>query len=88
MELIESARYYEARSAGLGDRFLDEINAGIGEIRAAPDRWEVVEGDLRRYILQRFPFSIFYRMRQDELRILVVMHQRRRPDYWRHRLRD
>jgi toxin ParE1/3/4 len=87
-ELIEAARFYEARSPGLGDRFLGEFEATITEIQGAPGRWAIVEGDLRCRTLRRFPFGIYYRFNDDELRILVIKHHSQHPDYWRHRLRD
>lgn len=87
-ELVEAAEFYESRSPGLGARFLREFDAAVAEVRASPDRWAVVEGDLRRRTMRRFPFGIYYRIHEDELRILVVKHHSRHPDYWRHRLAD
>ncbi len=87
-ELVGAAEFYEARSAGLGERFLREFDATIAEIRASPDLWPVVDGDLRCCAMGRFPFGIYYRTLPDELRILVVKHHSRHPDYWRDRLRD
>lgn len=87
-ELVEAAEFYEARSPGLGGRFLREFDSAIAEVQASPQRWAVVEGDLRRHTMGRFPFGIYYRVCNDELRILVVKHHSRHPDYWRHRLDD
>ena len=67
--MIEAAEFYEARSAGLGDRFLRAFDAAIAEVQAAPQRWTVVEGDLRSHTMGRFPFSIYYHVGDDELRI-------------------
>ncbi|CAN5911768.1 hypothetical protein BH23PLA1_BH23PLA1_16260 [soil metagenome] len=85
-EVIEAAEFYEARSQGLGGRFLQEFDLAVAEVQASPDLWPVVEGDLRCHTLRRFPFGIYSRVLPDELRILVVKHHRRHPDYWRHRL--
>lgn len=87
-EVVKAAAYYEARSPGLGDRFLRAFDAAVAEIQASPGLWPVVEDDLRRHTMRRFPFGIYYRILPDELRILVVKHHSRHPDYWRHRLRD
>jgi plasmid stabilization system protein ParE len=85
-ELIEAARFYERRVAGLGDRFLREFDAAVAEIAAAPDRYRRVEDDLRRCVMRRFPYAIYYRPEGGALRILVVKHHSRHPDYWRYRL--
>jgi plasmid stabilization system protein ParE len=87
-ELIEAATYYEGRSPGLGERFLREFDETIAQLQAAPGRWPIIEADLRCLTLKRFPFGIYYRILDDHLRILVVKHHSRHPDYWRHRLAD
>jgi len=87
-ELIDAARFYERRVRGLGGRFLREFDEAIEKILEAPERWQSVEGDLRRYLMPRFPYGIYYRVSDEELRILVVKHHSRHPDYWKHRLDD
>ena len=87
-EVVAAAEFYESRSAGLGERFLGDFDATIAEIRATPGLWPAVEGDLRCRTMGRFPFGIYYRARDEELRILVVKHHNRHPDYWRHRLSE
>ncbi|HRC84122.1 MAG TPA: type II toxin-antitoxin system RelE/ParE family toxin [Thermoanaerobaculia bacterium] len=85
-EVIEAARFYEQRMTGLGERFLEEFDAAIAEVRGAPERWPEIEHHVRRYVMSRFPYGIFYRCDGQHLRILVVKHHSRHPDYWRYRL--
>lgn len=85
-ELIEAARYYESKISGLGLRFLAEFDMAISAIEEAPTRWPIIESDLRRYLMRRFPYGIYYRAEGEEWRILAVKHHSRHPDYWRHRL--
>jgi plasmid stabilization system protein ParE len=87
-ELIEAAQFYEARSPGLGARFLRDFDMAVAEIQESPALWPLVDNDLRCRTLRRFPFSIYYRVFPDALRILVVKHHSRHPDYWRNRLSD
>ena len=87
-ELVEAAEFYESRSTGLGTRFLKEFDATVTEMQASPSLWPVIEGDLRGRTMERFPFVIYYRVTDHQLRILVVKHHSRHPDYWRHRLDD
>jgi hypothetical protein len=67
---------------------LREFDAAVAEVRASPDLWPVVEGDLRCHTMRRFPFGIYYRALAEDLRILVVNHHSRHPADWRHRLAD
>jgi toxin ParE1/3/4 len=76
-ELIEAARFYERRVSTLGAQFLD-----------APDRWSMIEADVRHYIMPRFPYAIYYRVLPDHVRILAFKHHSRHPDYWRSRLSE
>ncbi len=45
-----------------------------------------VDPDLRRFVLNRFPFALIYSVSSDALCILGVAHQSRRPGYWRSRV--
>jgi hypothetical protein len=45
----------------------------------------VVEGDVRWWLVKRFPYSVLYRIRDDHIRILAIAHQKRRSFYWRRR---
>jgi plasmid stabilization system protein ParE len=84
-ELLEAVRFYERSVPGLGDRFLHEFDAAVA-IQEAPGRWHIVEAGVRRYVMRRFPYGIYYRIEGDQLRILVVKHHSRHPDYWKYRL--
>jgi len=42
----------------------------------------------RRYVFPRFPFSLIYPRRNDEVEVIAVAHGKRRPGYWRSRMRD
>ena len=57
-------------------------------VREAPERWSIVEADVRHYLMPRFPYAIYYRVLPDHLRILAFKHHSRHPDYWRSRLAD
>jgi len=85
-ELIEAAQFYEGRVPQLGAHFLDAADHAVSLILHAPARWRVIEADVRRYGMRRFPYFIYYRVLPDELRLLAFAHHRRHPDYWRYRL--
>lgn len=87
-ELIEAAQFYERRVSTLGAQFLDATDRAIGVIQEAPERWGIIEADVRHYLIPRFPYAIYYRILPDHLRILAFKHHSRHPDYWRHRLSE
>ena len=87
-ELVEAARFYEERVPTLGAHFLDAANRAVGSIQEGPEQWSVVKADVRRYLMPRFPYAIYYRNLAGHLRILAFKHHSRHPDYWRYRLSD
>ncbi len=68
--------------------FTEAVEAGVAAILKTPDRCQQVGGGVRIFRLKRFPYYIFYRYneRGQHVRIVAVMHHKRRPDYWRERL--
>ena len=87
-ELTEAAQFYERRVPTLGGQFLDATDRAIAVIQEAPERWSIVEKDIRHYLMPRFPFTILYRVLSDHFRILAFKHHSRHPDYWRYRIPD
>lgn len=85
-ELQNAAEFYESRSEGLGVRFLDDVREGLASIGEAPDRWPKLSGEIRRYLIRPFPFSILYRELPKHVLVLAVMHLHREPGYWKSRL--
>ncbi len=47
-EYIAAGQYYNEQVPGLGDAFVNEVEVGVGKIRAAPSTWRVIEDDVRR----------------------------------------
>jgi plasmid stabilization system protein ParE len=86
LEMVDGAEYYESQAAKLGANFLAAVELAITDIAAHPDRWPVVRGAIRRRLVRRFPYGVLYRDDPDEIVVLAVMHLRRHPGYWHHRL--
>ncbi len=87
-ELIKAAHFYEHRVLGLGAEFLEEFDSAIVVILGAPTRWRIVEHDIRRFPMRRFPYGVYYRIQGDAIRILAIKHHSRHPDYWKYRMAE
>ena len=87
-EFEEAALWYGDRGFTLGDRFVEAIHAATEEILSDPSRYQSLDRDIRVYRLKRFPYRIYYTYLPllQLVRIYAVMHEKRRPDYWRKRL--
>lgn len=86
MELIEEATYYEFQIPGLGERFEAEVRSATDLLLEHPEIGRPADPHLRKFVLNRFPFTLYYSVTSDVLRIEVVAHQSRRPGYWRSRV--
>lgn len=86
VELIEAAAYYERHVLGLGERFQSEIRRIVDLLVSQPQIGTPVDPDLRKFILTRFPFALYYSITADVLRIEAVAHHSRRPGYWKERI--
>ena len=85
-EMNESAQFYERRSEGLGEDFLDEVQHTVDSLLAFPQSGPVVSENLRRRILRRFPFGLLYAIEAERIVIVAVAHLKRRPGYWKDRV--
>ena len=80
---VENAQaWYEERSLFAASAFLREISTIVQRIRQAPDRYPSAEAGTRRVLLDRFPFTVYYRVKADTVTIVAIAHQKRRPGYW------
>jgi plasmid stabilization system protein ParE len=86
-EKLESARFYEARSEGLGSDFLASVEETTRRIEQFPEAGPVERASIRKRIVPGFPFTILYEVQGNQIFIAAVMHQRRRPGYWRERVK-
>ena len=82
-ELIEGARYYaDHGNSDLGLAFIAEFERALEVLRAHPNLGSIWRTKTRRFPLRHFPYSILYRIKGEELRVIALAHQRRRPSYW------
>ena len=74
-------------SAGLGSLFLDVVEATVQSVALWPASGTKVEGltealDVRRAPVSRYPYHLAYLVADDEIHVLAVAHDHRRPTYW------
>jgi plasmid stabilization system protein ParE len=85
-EFFAAIDYYEKREPGLGADFAIEVHSAIENILNFSNAWPIIEDDIRRCLIRRFPYCIIYAQDDAVILILAVMHLHREPDYWKNRL--
>jgi plasmid stabilization system protein ParE len=78
-DALEAFGWYEAERPGLGFAFLDAVNAAVERIGHEPLAFALVYRDLRRVLVQRFPYAIYYRVFPRQVSVVAVLHGRRHP---------
>jgi plasmid stabilization system protein ParE len=76
--------YVEAESVSLAMEFRAELENAFERIERFPRTWPNRLG-ARRYIMRRFPFSVFYEIEGQDIAVIAVAHHKRRPGYWKGR---
>ncbi len=89
-EFDAAVDWYEARRAGLGDDFADEVYAAVRKVVANPHAYSRVLGappgrEIRAVKVNRFNYLVAYEVLPSEILILSVRHARRRGQPWRRR---
>ena len=88
LEFEDAIAYYELEYPGLGLKFKEEIRKNINIIKKHPHAWAVERGDIRKSLLHKFPYKIFFSIEKDHIFIIAISHQHRKPDYWVDRKSD
>lgn len=84
-ELDAAGDWYEKELAGLGSEFLDEIENSLRYISNNPKQFSILFRDARKAVVQRFPYCIYFRIRNQYIVVLAVFHSSRNPAEWRKR---
>jgi toxin ParE1/3/4 len=83
LDAAEAALSYEIERAGLGTRFEEELEAVLSRVAEGPRQFPVVDRDIRRALLRRFPFGVFFVVSPEKISVIAVLHLHRDPDTWK-----
>ncbi len=84
-ELQDAINYYEGIRADLGHDFAVEVYSAIQRAVSMPESWALIDTDIRRSLVSRFPYGVLYSKANNKIYILAVMNLHRQPDYWKDR---
>ena len=85
-DILIAAGWYLAEAPQMHASFEEEIGRILRQIGERPAIYQLVEAGVRRATVQRFPFSVFYRVLSDWIEVVGVLHQSRDPRHWRRRV--
>jgi plasmid stabilization system protein ParE len=81
-EIGEAKEWYEFQNPGLGEEFIAAMELQLKRLEQAPLLYAEVIPNVRRALLPRFPYGLFYTVRGNHIQILAVLHDVRNPNRW------
>jgi len=82
-EADAAAALYKQRHPGLEIRFLEALNDTIARITRNPLMYRRIGGEIRKCRVMRFPYGVIYRLKDERIEVIAVMHLRQQPGYWK-----
>ncbi|MXZ73267.1 MAG: type II toxin-antitoxin system RelE/ParE family toxin [Acidobacteria bacterium] len=83
-EASDALRWYESRRSGLGTEFVEAVDHTVSRIAKNPVAFPKVRGEVRRAVLSRFPYAVYFRLVGDAVVVLAVLG-RQHPERWQSR---
>jgi toxin ParE1/3/4 len=84
-DVLEAHRWYRKQSPQLGHQFRDALDATVGRIRHNPLAYQVLFREVRRALVRRFPYAVFFKSLDEAVVVVAVLHMRRDPALWKSR---
>ncbi len=81
VELEETVLYYESEKEGLGELFKTIVIEAIGKLEIFPEIYMQISPNIRRVVLSKFPYNIFYNYKEEVITIVSISHQHKKPIY-------
>lgn len=85
LDLDEAHAWYHNQGAGRESRFLRAVDMCLASIQRHPEAHQLVDRRMRRALLRRFPYAVFFEVGKVEIVVYAVFHCARDPRAWRRR---
>ena len=88
LDVEDAVRWYEEQRPGLGGEFEAALNSTLALLRQAPEAGPPVHREVRRLLMPRFPYAVYYLLLDDAIEVRGCLHQHRDPATWRGRAQE
>jgi len=82
LQAAKARDWYDAQFEGLGDRFIGELEAAIKKAHENPLHYQKIRLEIRRVLLRRFPYALFFVAQEQRVVVLAVLRQSESPQKW------
>lgn len=81
-DILDAREWYNQQKKNLGDELLLEVKQSIISIENNPFQYPEVKESIRKAIVNRFPYSIFFTISTSTINIFALFHTSRNPKVW------
>ncbi len=85
-EFQQAYQWYKNHNRELGEKFIEVVEHSLNSLLQFPQRYPIIHKNIRRIVLQKFPYSILYIIKDDKIMIVACFHGKRNPKYWQERI--
>ena len=85
LDVAAAYQWYESEQAGLGLEFLDQLRIAYDRIAGDPFRYQELQSGIRRVLIRRFPYAVYFAVESEVIVVLAVLHASRAPAEWQRR---
>jgi plasmid stabilization system protein ParE len=85
-DIRNAVNWYRQQHPSLGKDFLEKVKTVLQSLEQTPRRHQLIHGNIRRALLERFPYGVYYSVENQEVEVIGVFHLRRSPTVWQQRI--
>ena len=85
-EILAAHDWYLQQSANAAEGFYEELIPALDRLQIQPGLYPQHIHGTQRLVLSRYPFSVIFRERLDDIQVIAVAHAKRKPGYWSKRI--
>ncbi len=86
LDFDKSYNYYYEENPKVADSFFRSINLAFKNIKKTPKSFPLTHKDIRKYIVKKFPFVVYFRIVDSLIQVIAIFHTSRNPEIWNKRI--
>lgn len=87
LDVLDAIAWYEEQRSGLGTAFLMELDIVMSRVGQAPFQFPEIRDGVRRALLHRFPYSVYFKVGDEMVEVVAILHNHRHSRAWKQRLK-
>lgn len=86
VDFDSSYEYYFEESPTVADAFFQKLNFAFNIIKQNPYSFSIIHKNIRKYVIKKFPFVIYYTVNDPIIKVIAIFHTSRHPEIWNDRI--